>query len=125
MGTQSKTLRFKAVRQEIPVEIEDSSGNVKKYTLREFDGASRDAYMNQIREKANIDAEGNIVGWKTFEGIQSGLLALCLYDEKNKVVPEEVIQAFPTSVVDGLFREAQALNKLIVSEAARDEVKNV
>ena len=124
MAHQAKKLSFKVTRNEIPVEIEDAAGTVKDYTLREFDGHSRDAYMNQIRDKAHINAEGNVTGFKTFEGIQSGLLALCLYDDKRQLVDEKIIQSFPTMMLSELFKAAQVLNGLVVSEASKEEVKN-
>lgn len=95
------------------VNIKDANGETKQYILRELDGKGRDKYMNSIQNRAKFDEAGKPIGAKNFDGILSGLLAMCLFDgETKKLVPELTIQAWPARVQEVLFNEAKLLSKL-------------
>lgn len=97
-------LIFELERKSIPVTLAG-----KPYVLREMTGFLKGKYNAQMGAKMNIE-EGKIKGITNFEGLQTSLLALCLYDASDVLVPIEVIQEYPDSVVSALYVEAQKLN---------------
>ena len=115
MSNSPKIRRFAGVLKIVPFEIE-SNGSIQKYRLMELDGTHRDVYMNKIRDNTVVSQDGKPLRMKTFEGSQSGLLALCVFDANNKQVPEETIQMWPASTLTALFNMAQEMSKLNVSE---------
>ncbi len=110
--TKLEVMRFSLRREKVPVELENEAGGIVRYQLVEMDGKSRDAYMNRVREFVLVNTEGKVVGFKTFEGMQSSLLVFCLKDQSGECVSEETIQSFPTRVLTSLFEKAQMMNGL-------------
>jgi len=111
-GKVSKGLEFSLACESIEVVLVGLDNAERKFTLREFTGKERDAFMNQMSQSVVIDSEGKVTGFKTFEGLQSGLLARCMYDDADRLVAEEVIQRFPAKVQTELYKVAQRLNGL-------------
>jgi hypothetical protein len=90
--------------------METEPGVTAEYSLREMDGTQRDTYLNGQRQRTTI-RDGH-VEIKDFKGHYSALLALCLYDPEGKLVPEKIIQTYPTSAQAALFDAGQQINKL-------------
>lgn len=109
-------IKLSIVRKSIPVTLETESGESIILSLKEMSGAQRDSYFNRVREQAILDAEGEIVGVKTYNGMLSSLLSYCLYDSENKLVKEDLIQSWPHEAQKALFDAAKSLNKLEGSE---------
>lgn len=85
------------------------------YILQEMTGAQRDAYSQSQNERFVMGADGKVASIKSWEGMQSSLLALCLCvvkENKPVPVPEDVIQTWPASTQKALFDAAQKLNGL-------------
>lgn len=122
--SQQEVRRISLVRQEIAVELEADNGETKKYILREMDGRTRDEYVNSLIKKMNVDSSGKATGFKTVDGVQSGLIARCLFDPATeKFVDEKTIQAFPQRVLTQLHEWAQELSGL--DKMAEVAAKNV
>jgi len=115
-----EAMEFSLILNSRCVVLMDATKKKKNYVIKELDGTARDAYMNGVREKAEFDAKGNVLKIKTFEGSQSGLLSLCLYDDSNTLVTEEEIQKFPSHVLSALHTEAQRLSDLQVKEVKNE-----
>jgi len=109
-------LNFKLSREELPVILDG-----KNYKLKELTGKQRDTFLNNVGQRMNFVA-GKAQGMKSYDGLQSSLLALCLYDDADKLVSEKDIQEYPASVQTKLFKAAQELNGL--DEEAVEEAKN-
>lgn len=118
------TLKFK----EELIEIEDKDGNVKRYIMREFDGQVRDQYQEEIGRRMEIGPDGKGVKIKNYQGWESTLLKLVLFEITNTdpfttvAVEEKVIQSWPSSVREALHKDAQELCGL--SKKADDDAKN-
>jgi len=103
--------RFTLKRKEVEVEIEHEDGVVHVYTIRELSGTGRDSYLSSMAGKFKFDENGKPSGVKDFNGLQASLLARCLFRDEA-LVPEKVIQEFPSSTVEGLFDVAQEVSAL-------------
>lgn len=103
-------LKFKNFR--IKETKADGSENILDYTLNELDGTGRDYYMNNIAERTVIGSDGKAAQIKNFVGIQSNLLARSVRDSEGKLVKEDVIQGWPSSMLDALYRECKKLSAL-------------
>ena len=120
-GQIMENLEVSLKRAEIKVKVIDDAGKEHTYTLRELSGKQRDLFLNSMGKRVNF-VNGKIQGLKTYDGVQADLLALCLYDENNEVVKEDVIQTYPASVLAKLFKAAQVLSGF--DEVAVTEIKN-
>jgi hypothetical protein len=106
------SLNFTLQAKSIPVTLTGSDGKEVHYELREMSANARDKYLDQLGERMKVDAEGKVAGVKKFEGLQTALLASCLYDADGILVKKETIQSWPSGTVSGLFDEAQKINLL-------------
>lgn len=117
-------LRFKLNIEALPVILENNGKDVA-YEIREMVAADRDQYLDTVSERVRIDKDGNAAGIKKFDGMQADLLSRCLFlTEEGKspsLVAKSVIQGWPSSVVSGLFLEAQKLNKLNAVDKSETE----
>lgn len=111
-------LNFDISRKEVEVVL-GKGGEKKKYILREFCGLARDKYTKSIFESIEVegvaDDKVKIKNIKTdgLVGSESKLIALCLFtEEDDKPVSEEVIQSYPVTVIDRLYKACQELNGL-------------
>jgi hypothetical protein len=109
------TLQVKAV----PVTLTGADGKEISYELREMSASVRDKYLDQLGERMKLDAEGKVAGVKKFDGLQTALLASCLYNAEGQLVKKEEIQSWPSGTVSALFNEAQQINML---SATKEEV---
>lgn len=121
---ESPIRRFSLKLKEVQVELEAPDGGVKTYTIRELTGAKRDDYMQFMMSKMDVgvgkDASGKM---RSVDRIQSKLLAVCLFDESNAAVQESVIQAFPASTQNELYKIASSISGM--DEKAEEAAKNV
>ena len=104
-------LKFSLKRKELPIVLEDVSGVEKRFVLREFSSRDFTTYLSDMGERVKMH-DGKVVGLNSYEGVQTKLISLCLFDEEGKSVKVSVIDEFPASVVNALFNGAQELNGL-------------
>lgn len=116
-------IKLSLKREELKVVLETPEGVDKTYTLREMSGKDRDNYLTKMGDKFRYNAQGQVSGVKTFEGMHSILLERCLYDETDKLVSLAELQNFPSRVLSELFSAAQKINALN-QKMDGDEVKN-
>ena len=119
----SEILELSLALRELPVVLVDKGGNKKKYVLRELNGERRDKYLNSAAKKMSFDAGGDMTGVTDYQGLQSSLVAMCLFDESGEPVTEQEIQSsFPCTTITALFSKAQELSGL--SGRAVEQAKN-
>jgi len=116
-------LKFTLKLKEVPVDIVDIDGQEKVYILQELTGAQRDIFLNEMGERLKYTG-GKAQGLTNYEGLQAGLVSLCLFDDKKEPVKKEVIQSYPASVLSSLFDAAQELSGLVVDEKELEKLKN-
>ena len=104
-----KKFQLKFKKEE--VEIEDTSGIVKKYTVNEVDGDVQGDYLEEQRDLLIME-KGVVTGMRTFKGTYPRLLKYVLRDDKGELVKADVIGKWPASVQKSLFDIAQELNGL-------------
>ena len=118
------TVRFSLKRTEWPFELEDEAGQIKQYLLREMDGRQRDGYMNLFRSKMEVVGQGESARMfpKDFTGQYADFLALSVYDAaNNQLVPLPVIQKWPATVQEALFRKSQELSGFGAEQTAESK----
>lgn len=80
------------------------------YTLRELAGTGRGKYLTGIASRLVINPDtGKPVSMKNFDGLETSLLRLCLYGPDGSLVPEDIMQKWPSSVLAKLFEMALEL----------------
>ncbi len=111
--TDSIGLNFTLKVKSIPITIENKDGQFSTYTLRELSGSERDIHLTDLVQRSIPDASGKPTGnIRTVKGMQSNLLTLCLIDEKGKNVLPNIIDSWPSRVVQALYERAQDLSGL-------------
>jgi hypothetical protein len=106
-----KELSFSTKTKFWPVEIKDGQGVSVKYELREMRAIARDKYMDRLAKRLVLDAKGNVVSLKSYDGMQTDLLTQCLFLDGTAVpISKEVLDTWPASTVGALFTAAQELN---------------
>lgn len=110
--------------QERPVKITHPDGTVEHCTLREIDGSQRVLYMNMMTTKVKSSADGKSGSIVDFTNVETGLIAMCLYDSKHQLVKSENINKFPSRVQSKLYEACCTLCGLGDDVAARKEAKN-
>ena len=96
----------------------------RTYVLKELTGQQRDAYLNNMGGRMKFNDEGKTQGLSNYEGLQSGLLKLCVYSDDGKLVPEKELQAWPSQVLSALFEKAQEMSALNKGEEKKAECPN-
>lgn len=99
-------LDISLTRIEKPVRIDG-----KIYAVKEMTGAQRDRWLTQMGNRMKTDADGKPTGIREFDGVQAGLISLCLYDG-DVPVPVNVIQSWPAKAQNQLFKLCQEVNGL-------------
>ncbi len=110
-------LKFSVKLKSVPVEIEGTDGVKHQCTLKELTGKQRDIYLNDMGKRMTF-VKGEPAGLNDFEGLQTGLLTLCLFDENNTPIAKEVLEGYPSGVLTKLFVAAQELSGLAVDATA-------
>lgn len=120
-----KELKFKLQPAKSPVELENTGGTVINYELREMFASERDAYLDTIRDRMKYSKDGKPVGVGKFDGMHADLLTRTLFNTtSDQPVTKAEVQQWPASVTAELFRAAQELSGLNLTEDEKDEEKN-
>ena len=104
---EKEELVFETTLKEVPVTID----NVV-YTMRELDGRQKGKYLNKMGGRIVLNDEGKVRAFKDYAGLESTLLELCLYDNDDKLVPSNIMEVWPSTVLGKLFDAAQELSGL-------------
>lgn len=109
--------------------LEYPNGDIKSAEIREFDGLTRDKYMNTLSTRLARDpVTKEVTGMKDYSGTYSKLLSMVLYVEnaegKMVLCPEAEIQKFPTSVQSALNDIAADLCDLRNTQMTETALKN-
>lgn len=103
-------MKITLARKSESVELEASDGVVLVYAVKEMTGAQRDSYFSKMSSKTKQG--GDQVTITDYNGLYSTLLSHTLYDDKDKLVDEKIIQSWPDSAQKALFDLAKSVNGL-------------
>jgi hypothetical protein len=103
-----KDVGFKTTLRQKEVMIDD-----KPYIIRELDGVDLGKTRGDMGDSVTVSSDGNA----SFSGInlqdpELKLLSLCLYDAEGGLVPRQVMEKWPATVLSGLYNIAQELSGL-------------
>jgi hypothetical protein len=76
------------------------------------DGVQKGKYLNKMGSRIVLGEGGKVESFKDYSGLETTLLAVCLYDENNVLVKDSVMQTWPATVLGKLFDLAQELSGL-------------
>lgn len=120
---EAQELNFSLVLKEIPVTLAEEDGTVIYAILKEITGMERDTYLNGVTKRMKFGADGKPTGVSSFNGLNSSLLAICLFDKAtDKPIPLPKINGFPAKVQESLHQAAEKLSGLEMG--AKEEAKN-
>ncbi len=105
-------LKYSLAVESVLVTLTGQDGKEVTYELREMMASVRDKYLDQLGERMKTGPDGKVSGVKKFDGLQTALLEVCLFDAEGQPVKKAVIQNWPARLVSSLFDEAQKLNQL-------------
>lgn len=114
-------LQVSLCRKEEKIQLQTNGGEVITYTLREMTGSEMAKWRNSLASKMKIGSNGMPVGVKSFDGLESSLIAKCLVDPEGKLVKQEIIDDWPASTLKALFVKCQKLNGM--EEESREAAK--
>jgi hypothetical protein len=100
-------LEFSTTLKQVDVVIDGAS-----YKLKELNGTLKGKYLQSMGSRVVINEQGKVAGMKSYEGLESALLCLCLFDSEDKAVPKVVIEKWPSTMLTSLFEAAQELSGL-------------
>lgn len=109
---EDEVLEIELARKEIPVNLKDETGTVRRYTIREMNGTQRDQYLNSMGSRMRYTPDGKPAGIKDYTSLHCDLIHLTLVDENDKPVEKKVIQSWSSSSQKKLFNKARELNAL-------------
>jgi hypothetical protein len=115
-----KTYSLKRNEEEITLETEPGSAEILH--LREMTAADRDKYLDRLTKRLKLGTDGQSQGVNRFDGLQADLISSCLWRGEALVTKQEV-QAWPAAAVQGIFNDAQEINKL-GADHAEETAKN-
>jgi hypothetical protein len=110
-------LRFSLKRKSLVIVLEGESGE-ERVTMRDLSGAQRNKWLTSMGDRIKFGPNGKPQGFKTFDGLHSSLLTMCLSRDGVPIAREE-IEEWPAEVQSKLFDKARELSGLD-SEAAED-----
>ncbi len=111
MGQEA--IRITLIRKEIPITVMTLDGSEKMYKMREMSAAQRERYLSDIAKNMNFNKKtGKPCGVKSFDGVSSMLLCLCLVDDTGKALSPAQIQEFPATAQTALVKVANEINGL-------------
>lgn len=92
----------------------------KTYTIKEASGKVATMYRDHVMNSAVLGANGKPVRVTGLASAEVLLVANCLYDENDKLVPAEVVDGWPSRVKKALYDLARDLSDLTPDEG-KDE----
>lgn len=120
--TQTEEVVLKAFRTSKKVKIQlEEDGPVREFKIITMTGAEKAAWQNSNVDRVKYDASGKPVGVKKFDGMESGLIHVCLRDEDDKPVPKQTIDLWPSPVLVHLGRECLKFNGLKDEESEKEK----
>ncbi len=114
-------------RREYEFQVDNGDETFDSYILRELTGALRDQYLTNLNNRMRTRGGSQTI--QDFNGIQSDLLACCVYkitgdEPEGKLVSKQTLQSWPSSMLQDLFDQAQEISGLKSQEAEEKEAKN-
>lgn len=112
MSNDNNGMKLPLSLTEIPLTLE-SIGDIPDvhWVLRELTGKSRDTYLNKLTGRAEIK-DGAVIRIDSFDGFQTDLLEVSLFDKSGTPIPKETIENLPARTQTALFEKAQEISGL-------------
>jgi hypothetical protein len=113
-----KDLSFKRGLKSRPVTILEDEPKLGEspeptHELREMKASVREKYMDRLSARLQLNAKGDIIGVKKYDGMHIDLLTQCLYELKDgKLITAQALADWPSGTVAQLFEAAQELNHM-------------
>ena len=111
-------LKFQTTLKEVPVEIDGMN-----YVIRELNGLLLSAYRKGAGGDVTLVDGKATISNLNIQDPELRLLSCCIYDEKGILVPKNVINSWPATVLDGLYDAASKLSGLDKESREKQEAE--
>jgi len=122
---ETEPVRFNLRLKQIPVVLEDDNGQDHSFTIRELSGHDIESFLEENRSRVDLELDDKgktrVKSIKSYKGLHTSLLKLCLYDEQGVRVPVKDIDRYPHEVQKKLYEIAQDINGLKDKDKDEDE----
>lgn len=116
----TKKLSFDNDFEEVPFDIRDkSTGEVRNFVLREFNGDGRKAYMKMLAGTVDISGGEDavkIADASNLAGMNIDLISMCAFevvkDQPDRPVPPAEVGKWKSSIIEQLASECERICKL-------------
>ena len=108
-------------RVTVDVNLVTEQGEEKAWKLKELTGKERNRYLNKMTSRVRSGKDGKAISITNFEGFQADLLKICLYDENDELVTEDMIEGLPSSTQQVLFDKAKEISGLDNDEEGEEK----
>ena len=116
----SESIKLSLKLEEQSVVLINVAGQEETFILREMSGDDLEGYLESNRDRLDVEMGENgkvrVKAIKSYKGMYSSLLAICLYHSGGEKVTAQEIGKFPYKVQKALFERAQKLNKILEDE---------
>lgn len=124
----TQELKFNIVLKSKPVTLIDEDKKEKKFRLKELTGDQRAVYQECFDVKIEMDGDKvKATAGEQFRMMPAKeFLSLCLYDENDVLIKEDVIGKYPSRVLEDLYEAALKLSGMDKDtvEAKKAKAKN-
>lgn len=97
----------------------------KRYELREATGDAIVRYRNARAECSVYGPTGDFIRVKGLADLDPLFVSLCLYDEKEKLVPEQTIKSWPARIQADLAKELKIISDVEYTTPEKEALKRV
>ena len=112
----SESIKLSLKLEEQHVVLINVAGQEETFILREMSGDDLEGYLESNRDRMDVEVDENgkvrVKSIKSYKGMYSSLLSVCLFKADGTKVTIQEIGKFPHKVQNELFEIAQKLNKL-------------
>lgn len=95
------------------------------YTLREASEDAAAKYQNKLSQCTKL-TDGKVSGITgPLADSQSLLVSMCLFDDKNRPVPQSKVRQWPSRVVKQLFEKAAEISELAGTDDTEESLQKI
>lgn len=94
----------------------------EKYELREATGLAAKRYTNEKSSRLTFGPNGKFQSARDLGDLEPLLVALCCFDSNDQQVPLNVVDGWPSRMVNRLFKEAKRISDIDVDDDAKSQL---
>src|SRR5438093_101548 len=104
--------RFTKKRKTEDIEIEENDGSIGKYTIKELEGTQRQEFIRLVSSRMKPGPDGQPTSLESTGELEIKLIAASVYDPSGKLVTEQEVLQWPSTIITGIFEISSHLSAL-------------